>query len=504
MLFIKPKLDPAYRASMLEKQDLLKEAVIEYKRVLEDKPNDFITHYRLGNIYLKLDELDLALLHFEEILVIDKYNFEVEKHEIQKKLANLYYLRDDPAKTFQMYLEILNSFPSDEEALYQVAFIALSQEEFDLAQKYFERLVKLNKEDFTILFGAGICSLQIMKITDAIEYFTSAIELKSTSEAAHLALAFSLYLKRDYKEAIPHINSVIQASSDPEITFISKRLLAFIYLQFKREEEGIKILEEILDIAKSNSMEEEALLTTFDLGFASIKAGKNNKTYEIWNELYRQEKNYKNLQNLIMLLRKDIDKDNKTPKDDFEESITDRMDSWLEEAFPKDFVWNICGLKSNKKIDIKNIMVTTRISVSKDADSDSKKAASEYMDKINEFCNLETEKFRIAANRVVRKIGYKVDQILQTYRDSDGVDFLAYSLEDKNKTLVWVRRWTKNAVGEITLRNFAQAINDTKAVQGLFVTTSDLTDAAKNSLSRLSKVMVIYPDQLNEFLRGIL
>ena len=93
---------------------------------------------------------------------------------------------------------------------------------------------------------------------------------------------------------------------------------------------------------------------------------------------------------------------------------------------------------------------------------------------------------------------------MQTYRESDGVDFLAVSLVSREKTLVWVRRWSKTMVGEITLRNFAQAINDSKAKQGIFITATDLTDAAKGNLNRLSKVTVIYPDQLNEFLRGLL
>jgi restriction endonuclease Mrr len=53
-------------------------------------------------------------------------------------------------------------------------------------------------------------------------------------------------------------------------------------------------------------------------------------------------------------------------------------------------------------------------------------------------------------------------------------------------------------VGEIPLRNFAQAINDAKAKQGYFFTTSPLTPAAEGILKNLEKVRVVYPD---EFLR---
>ena len=93
---------------------------------------------------------------------------------------------------------------------------------------------------------------------------------------------------------------------------------------------------------------------------------------------------------------------------------------------------------------------------------------------------------------------------MQTYREADGVDFLAVNPETKDKVLIWVRRWTKTNVGEITLRNFAQAINDMKVKQGILITTADLTDIAKETLKQLSKILVIYPDEIEKLLRGLL
>ena len=71
----------------------------------------------------------------------------------------------------------------------------------------------------------------------------------------------------------------------------------------------------------------------------------------------------------------------------------------------------------------------------------------------------------MASTRLVLKLGNKVDEILHTYRDSDGVDILSQSEENDDKVLVWVRRWKDSKVGEITLRNFAQAVNDIKATK---------------------------------------
>jgi restriction endonuclease Mrr len=93
---------------------------------------------------------------------------------------------------------------------------------------------------------------------------------------------------------------------------------------------------------------------------------------------------------------------------------------------------------------------------------------------------------------------------MTTYREPDGVDFWAIDIKTQEPVYVWVRRWKKTKVGEIPLRNFAQAINDLKAKGGLFVTTTGLTEGAEGSLQQLNKVRVVGPDELDQYLKGLL
>ena len=138
LVYIRPKFDPVRRAELFEKQGMLKESIIEYRKVLEDRPDDPTARYRLAGLYLKLNEIDQAIMQLEELLRAGKFTYEMDPLDVQKRLANAYYLRDDIEKAFRGYLEILNHYPADPEALYHVAFIALGQEEFDFAQKHFE------------------------------------------------------------------------------------------------------------------------------------------------------------------------------------------------------------------------------------------------------------------------------------------------------------------------------------------------------------------------------
>jgi tetratricopeptide (TPR) repeat protein len=504
LFYIAPKLNPINKAVAFEEQKMFKEAIFEYKKALDRNPKDFTVHYKLANIYLNQKEFDQAAIHLEEILKIDKFNYEVEQLDVQKKLTRVYYSRHDIGGAFQIFLDILKLYPGDVESLYHVSFIILGQEEFDVAQKYFDRLVRIKPDDFEIQFGAGICSYQNQKMGNAIEYFKNALSIKPNSEVANLSIAFAFYKKGEYKQAIIHLNKLSESPVYTEVKFIAKRLSAFANIQSKRYDQGIQLFEELLEIARNNDMEDEILLTLYDIGFACVSAERTQHAYEYWSELYQMNRSYKQVDSLVTLLRKEMEVNFKQLRDSFDISVADYVDDWTKESFPPNFLWEICGLKSDREIDVKHAMVSARVSSSKDAYESDIIYSTDIRELIDKFCNLDTESFRIISSRIVEKLGYKVDQILQTYRETDGVDFLTISTEDKERTLVSVRRWVKMKVGEIPLRNFAQAINDVKVKRGLFVTTSELTAPAEGSLKNLSKVKVVYPNQVGELLIGLI
>ncbi len=503
LFYLKPRMDPRNRAENFLNEDRVDEAIMEYKKALESSPDDFITHHRLANLYFSINEIDQAAQHLEKLLNIGKFNYEVDKQDIQKKLANVFYLRDDIESAFEIYIDVLRMYPADIESLYHVSFIALGQEEFDIAQRYLERLVKLKPDSFEVLFGAGICSYQNQKINEAGNYFKEAANLKPQSEIVNIALAFTFDRKRDYRQSMAYIQKVADSATEVQVLFIAKRYLAFLQARLDKMDEAIKLFQQVLELTQKNNIVDEELVTLYDLGFACLKGEHTDNAYEYWNELYRKDRSFKNVQQLVTQLRKEMET-NLHAHDEFDVSVMDYVDEWIMHPFPSGFLWGICGLKSEKELNIKNVMVTTRVSPDSEGQSSGSGRYQGGGDLVGTLVSLDTENFRIIANRLVSKIGYKVDQILQTYREADGVDFLAIDKQTKDKTLVWVRRWSKTNVGEITLRNFAQAINDIKAKQGLFITTADLTDAARSSMRKLSKVTVIEPEEVNTLLRGLL
>lgn len=501
-----PRLNPYNRAMNYLKQNMVDEAIMEFMKIIDSNPNDFTVHWRLAAIYFDRNDIDSGVLHLEEIRRINQFNSEVRKADVERRLAGAYILRDDVQKAFMNYYDMLKDYPGDEEALYHVSFILLGQEYFDLAQRYLERLIKIGKKNFGILFGAGIASYQNQKTAEPVDYFKEALSLDPHSDIANIAMAFSQQRKRDYKTALNYARMVMDTSNDDAALLVAKRLYAILCVQAKRPAEAVKVLESVLDQVRKNDETGEEAVLLYDLGFAAVHAEMTELAYEYWNQLYQLDRGYKNVQHLTTLLRREMDASGKPGSREGEESVMDHSEDWLREAFSPIFLWNICGLKSPAKVELDGILTASRPDLQRDDASQRKRSESSGVtdENIEALYQLDIENFRIIAGRVVAKLGFRVDEILPTYREGDGVDFMAVNLATKDKTLVWVRRWKDLRISEIPLRNLAQAVNDMKVKQGVFITTSDLTEAGEAAIQRLPKVRVVFPGELGALLADLL
>ncbi len=514
MYFLAPKFNPDLKAQQLLNDDRIDEAIVEYRKILEKYPLDVAMHFKLAKLYLQLENSDQALRHLERIIEINVYNAEVQKIDVLKLVASIYMKRDDKLKVFEAYYTLLQDYPNDPEALYHTGFLALGQEMFDFAFKQLDTYSKIDSKRFDVDFGAGIAALQCQRINEAISIMKQALSQKPHSDIANIAMSFALYKKRDFKTAVNYANIIVENSEDDNAVFIAKRLLGTVFVELKKYSMASKLFEEIKLLSMNQEWTDELKIVLYDLGFIYLLEEKTEQAYETWNQLYQLDRNFMNVQDLITRLRKEMDV-HFSSKFDPENSVLDEIDRWKGKAFPDDFVWRICGLRSSKTLDLGQVVSKIRSMSSGAGSTGIEKKAYKPEVKISEkevpageglakLQKLDSENFRSIAYRITEKLDLVIDEILNTYRESDGVDFLAHRKGDKAKILVWFRRWEGATLGEIPLRNFAQAINDIKAVQGYFLTTAVLGTAGESALSNLGKVSVIGPEELGRLIKGVL
>ena len=499
--YIASKNNPKNKAELFLSENRIDEAIAEFKKVIESQPNNVSILWRLAEIYFKQNKIDLAIDHLKSIIDIGKYSDDAPKENVFKLLADIYLQKGNKLRAFELFYDLLHDYPSDAEGLYHVGFLALGQELFDVAYKHLELLARIKKDNFEILFGTGIAALQCDKMSEALLLFKDALSVQPDSDIANIAMAFVLYRKADFKSAVDYASYVIDNSKDNNAVFIAKRLLAFIYIELMNYASAIKLFEELKEDCFNNGLEYELKMILYDIGFTNLAYSRNEEAHAAWNQLFLMDRSFKNIIDIITRLRQEMDTKSGSKTD--QKPVITELVKWKKGVFPENFLWDICGLKSDSKMDLKTIISSGRILTNNmGIDSNDDEDGIVPLSTIDDIYKLDFDTFERVSYRLCEKLGFTIDEVMDTYRGSDGIDFFA-TYKDKTKTLIWIRRWKDTNIGEIPLRNFAQAINDVKAELGYFITTSPLSEAGESVLNSLEKVKVIYPEEIVKYLKGL-
>ena len=489
---------PQKLAEKYVSDNMIKEAIGEYKKLLKKSPNNMLTYYKLGELYLKNKSYDEGIECFEKIVSFGKYDKGLNKYKVLKKLGRAYLLNDEVDKAFGLYCDILNENHNDEEALLQVGFSSLGQEMFDVAFETFEKLLTVTANaNFEVYFGAGIAALQLSRLTEAIEHFKSALKLLPESDIANLAIAFAFKKKKEYQHAIEYLQKISNSSNDHDAIFIASRLSGILHYQHNAPNPALKIYERLLDAARSSRSEEELKMVLYDMGFICVACERVEDALNHWQELQGLDANYKKVRKLANKVMTEIENNIAARKDLLKnEELGVFVNEWLNETFPEKYIWRICGLKSQHLYDLQAIYNNSKGAEKQQAASED---SSQLIEKLN---GLDFEKFKKVAGRVVQKMGYTINETLNTYKESDGIDFKATS-GNRASVLIWVRKWKGVSIGEIPINDFAQAVRDLGADEGVFIATAKLTSQGVALLKTMPNIKFVSSFELSSFLSGL-
>src|SRR5512145_727646 len=105
-----------------------KNAVIEYKNVLQLEPKNDNAHYELGEAYLKLQEVREAFQSFSRAVSINPENLKA-----QMKMGQLLLLGRQTKEAKEKAELVLSKMPEDIEALSLIAGIYIQEKDLDSA-----------------------------------------------------------------------------------------------------------------------------------------------------------------------------------------------------------------------------------------------------------------------------------------------------------------------------------------------------------------------------------
>lgn len=220
-------------------QKQYKEAIIEYKNVLQLDANNKVAFKNLAMSYYLSKEVGQAVPYFLKARELNP-----EDIEVRKKLSQIFLAMQKPSEAKAEAEFILEKSPQDVEALGVLVSAVGKKEE---AEGLLERIKGIQPnpaeaQRFNLLLG----TLYLKKgdLSNAEDSFLDALKGEANSPEAHLALGDIAVLKRDNSQAEREYQAAVNAA--PEQPGARMRLAEFYHFT-KRPGEAKKILREVVN-----------------------------------------------------------------------------------------------------------------------------------------------------------------------------------------------------------------------------------------------------------------
>ncbi|MCR9143572.1 MAG: tetratricopeptide repeat protein [bacterium] len=468
---------------------------------IEREPDDPRGQYYMSRIYALEGNEDQELEHLKEIKRIGRYAGEIKPTEVIRRIAQVHYEADRLGDAFENYLDLLQYDPNNEAALAHIAFMAIGQGEFDLAEKYFKRLVKAapTVSEYHIARGVGLSMLKDKE--EALEELRSGLDQAPKNQTAQFLAALQYFKNGDAEKSAGLVETLLDNATDPYVSFIANRLATAVYYMTSDYAKSLTSAERCMEAAAKEEWDAEEYDARLAVAYMAMLTGDLEKANEHLLELEIRN----STDEMVMKIsdfRMDLEEqvaqvDQVSPRGfDFVTHLQD----WARKRFADDAMFRLSGLKQSQEFDVLAYFTTEGAPKPKE----DKAQMIDPDELIGRFNNLKGESLKSVSQSIIASLGFKIQSELD-YRDKDGKDYIATSLADKKiKALFRIRQWSNQPISDIFLREQQAYMNELKVNQGFVVAGARLTDGAEQALNNLKKITVVNETSFGEILQKVL
>ncbi|EPG75029.1 restriction endonuclease [Leptospira fainei serovar Hurstbridge str. BUT 6] len=495
---IQSKKDSFEKALALAAMGNYVDSRILIRDILDANPSNVRAHYIMAKIYAMEGDHVNEARHLEKIKKIGTYDKDISEVAVSNRIADIYYQQDLFEEAVFHYVDTLSVDPENLEANIRIAFMALGQKEFGIADKFLSR-VPDDKVKMTALFIAkGVVAATLRK-GDAKHFFKQAFDEEPSSAVAGFLYSLTLARSGEHDEAIRIANSVVDVVTDEYVRFT---LFQFIMLEFLQKgdlNEALKHSRLCMEIARNNGWKQELIDSDFHFALIAVKMGRLEEASEYLIEAESERvdddriielANYKYQLETKRLEAGKPAKSGYTPDEE--------IGRLFPELFPVERYYEISGLKSSKSFHIKGII-----------DEEGGKIIADInkigISALDHFRALKGVEFKNLCVKVVLALNYTISREIPN-KEGDGLNFMGLSKSDKEtRALFKFRRWKDAKVSDIFLRDTLSQVKDLSLDKAFIVGDAEFTDGARRFLAdNSSRLSVLYGKDLEELLKKAL
>jgi tetratricopeptide (TPR) repeat protein len=174
-----------------------REAISQYKRALNIKPDDIDVLINIGLGYRHLEEYDKAIEYYDKVLDIEPEN----KVAINNKGYSYECLKETD-KAIELYKKSLKIDPAYDIPLVNLSNIYFNEKQYEKVIEIFDRALELDPLNSANWVDLGRAYRYLEKYDDAINSYSKALELDKHDKIAWNNIGFAFYNQKKYDKAI--------------------------------------------------------------------------------------------------------------------------------------------------------------------------------------------------------------------------------------------------------------------------------------------------------------
>lgn len=499
-LFFSNRLSFYERAEALASRGAYTDARGLIRSRLDSNPADFRAHYQMSRIYALEGNQDNELHHLKEVKRINNYSPNMDAMKILNRIGEIYYNQERFQESYESFLDAFNAIANNQQAAVYLAFMAVGQGQFEIAERFFKFLVRSAPQVADYHIARGVC-LSILKKKEALDEFEAGLNIKPQDVTARFLTALQAFRLNSIDRSRELIGELLPAIQDPNIKHIAHRLAAGIFYQARDYDRALEYAEKCLEFAREQNWASEEHDSRISIACMAMLTGDLDKANENLLEL-----EIRNPQDQLVLRVSDF-------RMDLEEGVATidkvsprgfdflaHMHDWVRNRFPDDAIFNLSGLRMEEDFDI--LEIHSREPEFRPAVP--LQPGIDFDELISRFNELKSDDFNQASQQIIALQGFSIESRLP-YRERDGADFICSNNEDKKtRALFRIRQWTNQPISDIFLRDMQNKMNELGVQLGFVVAGARLTPGAETALENLNQIQVINEVDFGRILKKIL
>ena len=179
-------------------------ALTEYLTSLLSRPDQWASHYNMGNAYLNLGDFRLAVAAYDTALKLEPRAVLAMVNE------SMAYARQGDTKKAEEFLQkALKVAPDNAAANFNMALVKAEKNEPKQAEKYLKKAIKADPQMAQAAYNLCILTSKD-RISEAVTWCRKAAELRPQDPKYAYTLAFYLNQKGDKEEAVRTLKAIVE------------------------------------------------------------------------------------------------------------------------------------------------------------------------------------------------------------------------------------------------------------------------------------------------------